>query len=228
MTSPPAARTRAAAPDVALQSAPVTGARDDSGRGGHRPAGLRSHPLRADAQANLHRVLVGARQAITQIGLQASYHDIARLAEVGVGTVYRRFPDRQQLLEAVLLDILEELDGLATDASTAGDPWAGFCVFFAALAHRFRDNVGLSESLDDHGGERVAGARRRLLEHIGQLTQRAQRGGNLRPDVSLPDILALVASLPRGERCALDIPVTPAVIDRCVMVMLDGLVDRAK
>ena len=56
---------------------------------------------------NLQRVLVGARQAIADIGLSAGYHDVARLAGVGVGTVYRRFPDRMDLLEAVLLDVLD-------------------------------------------------------------------------------------------------------------------------
>ena len=61
-----------------------------------RPGG--AQPLRADARQNAERVLAGARQAIAALGLGASYHDIARYAGVGVGTVYRRFPDRSELL----------------------------------------------------------------------------------------------------------------------------------
>ena len=67
---------------------------------------------------NLQRVLVGARQAIADIGLSAGYHDVARLAGVGVGTVYRRFPDRMDLLEAVLLDVLDELTRIRGTASS--------------------------------------------------------------------------------------------------------------
>ena len=90
--------------------------------------------LRADATRNLERVLAGARRATTEQSIDVGYHEIARLAGVGVGTVYRRFPDREQLLEAVLLDVLAEMRRHAAKALADPDPWAGFAKFFTEFA----------------------------------------------------------------------------------------------
>ena len=187
----------------------------------------RALPLRADARQNAERVLAGARQAIAAHGLGASYHHIARYAGVGVGTVYRRFPDRPELLEAVLLDILGELTGSAHSALADPDPWRGFCGFFATLAARFSENAGLSQALDDHGGSRVAAARQGLLREIRRLTENAAAAGALRADIIWQDIPVLAASLPRPGLCALDLLSTDDQAQRCLAVILDGLAARA-
>ena len=75
----------------------------------YRQARVAGLTLRADARSNKARVLDGARRAFADLGFDASYHDIARIANVGVGTVYRRYPEREVLLEEVLLDLLQDL-----------------------------------------------------------------------------------------------------------------------
>jgi AcrR family transcriptional regulator len=187
---------------------------------------VRTQPLRADARQNAERVLAGARRAIAQGGLGVSYHDIARSAGVGVGTVYRRFPDRAELLEAVLLDVLGELSDGARNALADPDPWRGFSAFFATMAARFRENAGLSQALDDRGGDRVAAARQQLLREIGGLTARAAAAGALRDDIGWQDVVLLAASLPRSGLCALDLSPTDDQVQRCLGVILDGLAPR--
>jgi AcrR family transcriptional regulator len=187
----------------------------------------RARQLRADARRNAERVLAGARQAIGAHGLGASYHDIARYAGVGVGTVYRRFPDRAELLEAVLLDILGELAGSARSALADPDPWRGFCAFFTTLAARFSENAGLSQALGDHGGGHVAAAREELLREVRRLTGNAVAAGALRADVTWQDIPVLAASAPRPGLCALDLVSTNDQAERCLAVILDGLAARS-
>lgn len=182
--------------------------------------------LRADAQLNAERVLRGARQAIASSGLDVSYHEIARRANVGVGTVYRRFPDRAQLLEALLLDILDELSSQAERALEGRDAWEGFTAFFVVLAQRFSENAGLSESLADRGGEQVALARLRLIDLIKQVTERAQHEGALRKDIAWQDVPLLAASLPTSGDCILDLETSPAQVARCATVIVDGLKER--
>lgn len=179
-------------------------------------------PLRPDAQRNTERVLSGARQAFAAAGLGAGYHDIARLAGVGVGTVYRRFPDPAKLMEAVLLDILDELSGCAEHALARTDAWPAFADFFTTLALRTREHAGLSESLDERGGSLVAAARHRLIGLMHTLADRAQRQGVLRGDLAWQDIpfLARVAAF---GTCALDVPGDAIQARRCIIVVLDGM-----
>ena len=178
--------------------------------------------LRPDAQRNRERVLSGARQAFAAAGLDAGYHDIARLAGVGVGTVYRRFPDRAKLMEAVLLDILDELSDRAEQALTRTDAWPAFADFFTTLALRTREHAGLSESLDERGGALVAAARHRLIDLMHALTDHAQRQGVVRGDLAWRDMpfLARVAAF---GTCAIDVPGDATQAKRCIIVILDGM-----
>ncbi|WP_431771178.1 TetR/AcrR family transcriptional regulator [Streptomyces cucumeris] len=179
-------------------------------------------PPRADARRNAARVLTGARQAVAAHGLDVSYHEIARRAGVGVGTVYRRYPERGQLMEAVLLDLLGELTTGAERALDRGADWPAFTSFFTDLALRTGENAGLTASLDDRGGPRVAAARRRLLELLRRLTERAQRAGTLRADLRWHDIpfLAKAATSAAG---VLDLPDDRSRAERCIRVVLDGM-----
>ncbi len=181
-----------------------------------------ARPLRPDAQRNTERVLSAARQAFAAAGLDASYHDIARLAGVGVGTVYRRFPDRAKLMEAVLLDILGELSDRAERALARTDAWPAFAEFFTALALRTREHAGLSESLDERGGSLVAAARHRLLDLMRTLADRTQRQGVLRGDLVWQDI-PFLARIAAFGTCALDVPGDAIQAQRCIIVVLDGM-----
>ncbi len=184
------------------------------------PAGRKAP--RADARRNAALVLAGARRAVASKGLGVSYHEIAREAGVGVGTVYRRFPERDHLMTAVLSDILSELIRTAEAATECADPWEGFTLLFGELAARTAENAGLSGSLDAHGGPDIAALRHRLLELIRQVTECARQAGALRDDVDWRDIpfLAQAAVTPG---CFLDLPADPARRTRTLRVVLDGL-----
>lgn len=156
-------------------------------------------------------MLEGARQAFATRGFEASYHEIARLAGVGVGTVYRRYPGRDALIEAVLLDVLAELTADAQAACAEDDGWAGFARFFG----------GLSARLEGRGGTPVAEARRRLLDAIEALRRRALQSG-LRPDVGWRDILFL-AQAAAVEGCGLGLEADEDERSRAISIILDGL-----
>ena len=181
------------------------------------------HPWvpRADAQRNAALVLAGARRAVASKGLDVSYHEIAREAGVGVGTVYRRFPERDQLMAAVLRDILNELirtaevwnartrGGLHPAAQRPGHPHDG-------------ERGGPVRNTRRTRGPDIAALRHRLLELIQQATERAQQAGALRDDVDWQDIpfLAQAAVTPG---CFLGLPADPARGPRTLRVILDGL-----
>lgn len=186
-----------------------------------QPPGRAGIRLRADAQRNRDKVLEAARRAFAARGFGASYHDIARLAGVGVGTVYRRYPDRPVLVEAVLLDILGALAAKAEAASVAEDAWSAFSAFFVDLSVEVRQHAGLSGQLQGHGSEQVERARQRLLDAIEQLRRRALTAG-LRPDLGWEDILFL-AQVAAAEGCGFDLIVDDTHRDRARSVILDGL-----
>ncbi|MEV0013875.1 TetR/AcrR family transcriptional regulator [Streptomyces tendae] len=180
-------------------------------------------PVRADAQRNAARVLAAARRAIASTGLDVSYHEIAREAGVGVGTVYRRYPERDQLMAAVLSDILTELIDTAHQALDCDDAWEGFSLLFTGLALRTAQNAGLSGSLDKHGGPAVSRQRRQLLDLTRRVIERNQDQGHLRRDLAWQEVLRL-AGAPAVQVCVLGLEPDPAHDHYSVLtVLLDGL-----
>src|SRR3954453_23007867 len=82
-------------------------------------------PLRADAERNRERILAAARAVFAEEGLDAGLHEIAKRAGVGVGTVYRRFPEKEQLIEALFEDRIEDVIAIASEALAHADGWSG-------------------------------------------------------------------------------------------------------
>jgi AcrR family transcriptional regulator len=147
-------------------------------------------PLRKDAERNRQRILEAARELFTQRGLGVTLNDIAHHAGCGVGTVYRRFPDKQQLIDALFEERIAEMLELAEQALADPDPWNGLTGFMeGALAAQARD-MGLKELLlsSDAGRARVTAVRKRLLPIGEQLVKRAQEAGALRADISDQDM----------------------------------------
>lgn len=180
-------------------------------------------PVRVDAQRNAARVLAAARRAVASTGLDVSYHEIAREAGVGVGTVYRRYPERGQLMAAVLGDILAELIDTAHQALDCDDAWEGFSSLFAGLALRTAQNAGLSGSLDQHGGPAVAEQRDQLLGLARRVIERAQGEGCLRRDLAWRAVLQLTGAA-AVQGCVLGVEPDPVHGHRSVLtVLLDGL-----
>ena len=156
---------------------------------------------RSDAVRNRAKVLAAARRQLAGHGLDTQIEQIARDAGVGVGTVYRHFPTKEALLEALAQD---KFDGLATAAHEAlelGDPWEGFVNFMTYAARKMSDDRGLAEAMDQRPEIcGAAAAEAGLHDLTTELVERAQAAGALRPDISADDIPSLICGLGRAVR----------------------------
>lgn len=160
----------------------------------------RPRRMRADALRNRERLLDAARDAVIEHGPNAPLDDIARRAGVGIGTLYRRFPDRHSLLRQVALDLLAR-SAHEGDSALASEPDA-----FAALArymHRALDlriaaaMPALAGQLPMDEDAELFAARQASVEPMGMMVARAQADGTLRPDVVTGDIGLLLVRMTR-------------------------------
>jgi AcrR family transcriptional regulator len=147
--------------------------------------------LRADARRNLERVLDAATEAFAASGPDASIDDIARLAGVGHGTVFRRFPTKDDLMFAVIERRVEEMCGLAKEALAADDPGQAFFDFVWRLAELNMSTPGLHRCVVHCGDKPGAAELEKLADRI---VSRAQRAGAVRRDVKAEDVRLLVRS----------------------------------
>ena len=157
--------------------------------------------LRADAQRNLDRLLDVAGECFAEQGLDVSVDEIARKAGVGHGTVFRNFPTKGALVEAVLNQRMHELADAARTALEEPDAWEGFAGFFRYVAALYGDNLALVEGI-----ERCVGSPEKadLSRAVQELVERAQHAGALRRDVSAEDVMMLVPTAARYPEIVLD------------------------
>src|SRR6476646_498565 len=160
-------------------------------------------PLRRDAERNRQRILEVAREAFAEDGLAVTLDEIARRAGVGVGTVYRRFPDKEQLIEALFEERMGAFVALAEECLTCEDAWDGLVRFLEGATAAHADDRGLKEvALSGvHGLGRVARARELMLPLVTRLVARAQQQGSLRPDVQATDMPLLQLMLGSLSEC---------------------------
>src|SRR5262245_49731617 len=104
-----------------------------------------SRPLRKDAERNRQRILDAARELVAEVGLDISHDDIARAADVGVGTVYRRFPDKQKLIDELFDERVDQIIALVEAAGRLADPWQGLYEFVAGNLELQAGDQGLKE-----------------------------------------------------------------------------------
>jgi AcrR family transcriptional regulator len=182
-------------------------------------------PLRKDAERNRRRILDAAAVVFAERGLGASLEDIAHEAEVGVGTVYRRFPDKETLIDALFEEELDGIAGLAEEGLAIEDPWDGLVHFIRSAVERQAQNRGLKEILL---GSRMgtmtgcsAAGRQRIEPLASALIRRAQADGSLRADVALTDMPLL--QFMAGSVVDYTREVDPEVWRRFLTVVLDGL-----
>lgn len=147
--------------------------------------------LRADARRNLERVLDAAEQVFGASGPDASIDEIARLAGVGHGTVFRRFPSKDDLMFAVIERHVAELQALAKDALAADDPGQAFFDFVHGVAELNMSTPGLHRCVVHCGDKPGAAELEKLADRI---VSRAQRAGAVRRDVNAEDVRLLVRS----------------------------------
>ncbi|MFE0514783.1 TetR/AcrR family transcriptional regulator [Streptomyces sp. NPDC058964] len=221
--------------------------------GNGRADGSRTAPLRVDAQRNLEHVLRAAREVFGELGYGAPMEDVARRARVGVGTVYRRFPSKDVLVRRIAEEETSRLTEQARAALGQEDePWSALSRFLrtsvASGAGRLLPPQVLRVGVQEEGAEeaRVPQQRTRpaagelrlvseepaadddtgaaaLLDVVGRLVERARAAGELRPDVSVSDVLLVIAtaapSLPDPAQQA-------AASARLLDILLEGLRSR--
>jgi AcrR family transcriptional regulator len=176
-------------------------------------------PLRADARRNRARVLDVAREVFAAEGLTVPIDEIARRAGVGIGTVYRHFPTKEALFEAIVLDRIERLTELAESAPGA-DPGEAFFTYFRCMIEAGSVDKALFDTLATATGiDRAAlvTASQRLLRTLGTLLAAAQKAGAVRHDVRIDDLKALMAGALAMERAA------PGPPGRMITILCDGL-----
>ena len=178
--------------------------------------------LRRDAQANRERILEAARAVFAEEGIDASVEQIAQRAGVGMGTLYRRFPTKHDLVEAVIAESRDAFVSAAEDGLAHDDPWAGFCLFVERVLALHAENRALRELLagTEHGEARDE-VRRRVRPLVRRLVERAQADGSLRADF-VPEDMPLVfmtgGRVIEASRC-----VAPDLWRRYLGFLLDGL-----
>ncbi len=180
-------------------------------------------PLRRDAERNRQRILKAASEAFNERGLEVSLDEIARYAGVGVGTVYRRFRTKEELVEALFMDRLDAVAAIADDAFEVADPWSGLVSFMERMAELMAGDLGLRQMLmfAAYGRDLVAIARQRNAPLVERLVQRAQAAGQLRADVRPTDIPFIVFML--TEATHLVNAANPAIWRRYLTLILDGM-----
>ncbi len=196
-----------------------------SGGQGQNELGLPDtvRPLRRDAERNRQRILKAASEVFNERGLEVSLDEIARYAGVGVGTVYRRFRTKEELVEALFVDRIDSVAAIAAGALQAPDPWSGLVSFMEQMAEMMAGDLGLRQMLmfATYGQDRVAYARQRNAPLVERLVERAQAAGQLRTDLRQTDIPLIVFLL--AEATHLTHGASPEIWRRYLTLILDGL-----
>jgi AcrR family transcriptional regulator len=181
---------------------------------------LLQRPKRADARRNYDNVLAAAREAFAEGGESTALEEIARRAGVGIGTLYRHFPNRQALLEALYIGEVEDVCRSAVELDDGGDPWEALDAWLGRLVGYIATKRALASELQNYlaADAPLFQSCRTTLYAAGEpLLTHAQEAGVVRPDVSIGDIIQLVvgiAKLPTGD---------PGQVEHLLRIALDGL-----
>ncbi len=182
--------------------------------------------LRKDAERNRQRVIDAARELFAIRGLEATLNDIAHHAGVGVGTVYRRFATKEELLDAVFEDGIDQVVGIAEAAAQQENSWDAIVWFVEHVCELTATDRGLRQMVysSAYGGHGVECARLRLSPPISKLVERARDDGYLRRDAESSDMPIL--SMLAGTVSEWAGHVEPELWRRYVALLLEGLRNR--
>jgi AcrR family transcriptional regulator len=185
-----------------------------------------SRPQRADARSNRARILDAAEEVFGRGGASASTEDVARLAGVGIGTVFRHFPAKAELLDAVLARRFDRMRERAEALGVNEDPARALFEMFTAIVSDAPGKIALAEALDEVSGgadgaaSQAERASAELREAVGVLLGRAQEAGAVRADIELPELYALLIGMSRSAAVG---SLEPGVQDKVLGVVFDGL-----
>lgn len=159
---------------------------------------MSSRPLRADARRNRERILDAAEQVFARQGASASTEEVAAAAGVAIGTVFRHFPTKQDLLSAIMMDLRARLTTEVVELAS-GDPATALFEFFRRVVEQAAAKRSVVELLAE-GGTRVGVEEplRGLADALGVLLSRAQEAEAVRAEVRLDEVLALLTATTQG------------------------------
>jgi AcrR family transcriptional regulator len=160
------------------------------------PEPAMQRPVRADARRNRSRLLEAAEAVFTTDGLSTPVEEIARRAGVGIGTVYRHFPTKEALLEAILVRRFDQLAAAAAALSSSDDPGAAFFALFARMVEDAGAKKAFADALARAGVDvkaATAAAAQELRRALAALLRRAQEAGAVRDDVDVDQVMAVLA-----------------------------------
>jgi AcrR family transcriptional regulator len=186
-------------------------------------AAARERPLRRDAARNRERILRAAAAVFTERGLDATLDDVARQAGVGVGTVYRHFPGKEALVEALFTARIDEMVTAVRGACDSPDPWSGLVACLEHATAAIAGDTGLRQLMmfAAYGTGRVACAREQVRPVIAAAIARAQQAGELRRDFSPSDVPMIAFMLASVADYAG--PIAPALWRRYLALIIDAL-----
>lgn len=185
-----------------------------------------ARPLRQDAERNRQRIMQAASEVFNERGLGVSLDEIARHAGVGVGTVYRRFSTKEELVEALFTERIEAVAVAAQAGLAEPDAWTGLTGFMEHMSALLAGDAGLRQILmfATHGRDGVAYARQRNAPLVQRLLDRAQQAGQVRSDLQVTDIPLLVFMLAEMSQLVRD--AAPEIWRRYLTLILDGMRPR--
>jgi AcrR family transcriptional regulator len=179
-----------------------------------------ARPLRADAKRNYERLVTAARDVFAQEGGGASMEAIAKEAGVGIGTLYRHFPRRIDVVEAVYREDVDELTTVAESVTATMEPWPALVAWLEAFVRyasgkkRFLNE--LHEAFEKNPELRVA-SRERIVGALDLVLTPAQEAGMVRTDIDAPDLMQLLGSM------CMSATLTPEQSGRLLVMIEDGL-----
>jgi len=186
------------------------------------PPGPERPALRRDAQANRARIVAAARELFAERGLNVGLNEVAHHACVGVGTVYRRFADKTELMRAALDDPLQAVLEVAAQADEAQRAWDGVELLLNQITDRLVDNLGLRDvALGGAGVAFGADVAQGIADVMERLFERARAEGDLRDGAVVPDVLMLLWLVTSLAEHAAD--VRPGLHRRYLQMLLDGM-----
>ena len=185
--------------------------------------GCPERPLRRDAERNRQRILAAAAEVFTERGLDVSLDEVARQAGVGVGTVYRRFADKDELIDTLFIGYVNNMAAIAERALEMPDPEEALYWFFEQWIEALATNRGLRQLLmfATYAGDRVSYARTRFAPLVNEIVTRAQATGRVRQDLYGTDIPFIGLMLSSAAEYAQQM--RPDIWRRYLTLLIDGI-----
>jgi AcrR family transcriptional regulator len=183
---------------------------------------MEPRPLRADARRNREAVLKAAKSVLARYGPDAQMDDIARRAKVGVGTVYRHFPTKEALIQALMIERFEQITTFVEGGLDDPDPWNGFVDSLWRGAELAAGDRAISALFGDRIAAltEVQASTTRLIRAASELIRRAQQAGAMRPDVTVEDVPVFMCGVMQAMH---QLDRDPEAWRRHLQLVIDGL-----